>query len=835
MKITDFKNHELYPALYNVIDKAFPEHNFIKRGKEWQSKTYLFGQPHKTRLDKTTISEKYKNSIYEKGGEGMSLIDYVMIRDNCGFIEAMQHLCEIVGLTMPTDESFNVELYEKNVRKQKILNDSAVYFRKCLQQHKEKNKVYNYLEFTRGYTAEAIKQMGFGFIPSQNEYYDYLTKNKGHKIDEVKQAVILNNGIGKTHNLVIVNTSGNKVIGFNFRTVDNHNIKYFKQTDVDTSQMFFNICRYGGFNRREGIIENENDLIIVEGEIDALNASFKGLNNVVAIGSNNITENQIKHAQKLGFKRFTLCFDYDSDEQKTIDTNNKIKAAIKLFIDLNISEVFVSDLGGRNDFDNKPIGKIDPDSLIQANKFDLLKSYIKNSEIYYRWLKHDIFNDFAELQEKQGNLSDKQINQFQSELLYIHSHYIKNDIDSDMFGKMITNEPALQALGITQNTLNKIFINQRRKNIQEKKQNELQNIANDLPELLKNNDAETTINLISARLKSVEAVSDSDKYRNLRVIKDEAYHYQLMQDRNPPLKTNWFIDGINIQYPAGALTFICAPSSHGKTTYLINSMLELSNMYENQEFHFFSYEEEATAINTSFINCYISEDLRTQSNQNNNEIIENALYRGDFTQMKKDQIDSFMIKKDKYYNDLIKSGRIFIHYEPYTTEDLIRAINHLCKSGNVGGIFIDYVQLMTLAQSATIIAKSEAISVICHLLKECAIINGIPIILGAQFTRDVRNINKIHMNNIADSAGIERSANLAIGFWNCNMKEDYASKGQNTENPLIRANTLRTEIMKNRKGKANVAGYLKFDMIRSKIENDDSSLEDFFKKMNTPK
>ena len=57
--LTAWINDTLYPALFDVIPSAFPEHSFQEFSGGWRSKTYLNGEPHKDRADKTVITKKF--------------------------------------------------------------------------------------------------------------------------------------------------------------------------------------------------------------------------------------------------------------------------------------------------------------------------------------------------------------------------------------------------------------------------------------------------------------------------------------------------------------------------------------------------------------------------------------------------------------------------------------------------------------------------------------------------------------------------------------------------------------------------------------------------------
>ena len=95
--LTFFINEDLVPAIFEVADRAFPEHDFRRYSGGWRSKTYLDGTPHKNRQDKTVIPKKYCGLIIEQGGEQLSLIDYVKRRDGVETIDAVKILADVAG------------------------------------------------------------------------------------------------------------------------------------------------------------------------------------------------------------------------------------------------------------------------------------------------------------------------------------------------------------------------------------------------------------------------------------------------------------------------------------------------------------------------------------------------------------------------------------------------------------------------------------------------------------------------------------------------------------------------------------------------------------------
>jgi replicative DNA helicase len=113
---------------------------------------------------------------------------------------------------------------------------------------------------------------------------------------------------------------------------------------------------------------------------------------------------------------------------------------------------------------------------------------------------------------------------------------------------------------------------------------------------------------------------------------------------------------------------------------------------------------------------------------------------------------------------------------------------------------------------------------ICIALKDLAVETGLPIILGAQFNREVTNQLKIHATKIGEAGDIERIANLIVGFWNNKFKplatdgelNEINNKGANTPD------TLYTVVLKNRGGRVGLEELLSFNGNTGKIKNSSS-------------
>ena len=260
-QITDFIKYELYPNLYDSIDRVLPEFDFKRKGKNWISsnKRKITGEEGDS-IGKVYVWERSPGSIKDFTRETSSIVDYVMRRDRVEFIEAVKTLAEVVGLQLPKGE-FNQEVYQRYKDKTSLLENCSSYFTFCLENSKGAEDVKTYLNL-RGYSDEDVKAMELGYIPDQESLNRYLL-NKGFTqslIDELLP-IKKDTRIGSTHKLVIPYRSGVDVRGFKFRTVGEDTPKY-----VNTA---IEGMRTGAFFNLSGI-KGDKDVVIVEGELDSL-------------------------------------------------------------------------------------------------------------------------------------------------------------------------------------------------------------------------------------------------------------------------------------------------------------------------------------------------------------------------------------------------------------------------------------------------------------------------------------------------------------------------------------------------------------------------------------
>lgn len=789
--LTEWIKNELYPIVFENIDLIFSEHNFKRYSGGWRSNTYLNGSTHKERKDKTVISKKAIGRIKEWGGDNLSLIDYIKNKNNFEFIDAVKYLADKVNLTLPKTD-FNLDSYLTYKDKTTILEECNNYFNYCLYNSKEAKDVLNYL-LNRGYLEEEIKTMELGYIPNQEKLINYLL-SKNHKKELIEETLKLDSRIGNTHKFSIPYRSGSSIKGFIFRTIGDHLPKYLLSTGTARGEQFFNIPSY---------LEN-NELIIVEGYLDALICDVKGIKNIVALGGAEVKPEQIKDAIKRGAKKFTLFLDTDT-AGKTGTLN-----AIELIKAEGVNKIYIVNIA------NTTGEKIDADSYVKQKGIEALNKAINEAVFYYEYQLIEILNKYKEINEIKG-LQAKDIDNFTEELVKTYLT-INEPIDKQRFINKLLEFEAVKEIGITEQNLKDTLDKLEQFKNKEAQHKELKKLLNRATDLQSKGEVKEALELIE---KTVKEVKIKDKINELENLLKPVYENEIKEritNKLNDLKSGYTIDTEELLLPSGAITIFTAPTSHGKTSFLINLALNVSENLKNKQIHFFSYEEDRDAILLKALNIYINKDFGA-----NNRRIINSYFKGQGEKyFKTNTFKNFEEGKTKFFNELIETNKLNIHYSNYNSDTLIDAITYLTKNSNVGAIFIDYIQLLNLPDGKyKTYSRQEELKEICQALKNIAVETGLPIILGAQFNRTVDNHLQLFANRIGEAGDIERIANLIVGFWN----NDFEPYGDNSELKEIKGknidtkNSFYTVILKNRGGKVGLSENLSWNGNTGKISN----------------
>jgi DNA primase catalytic core len=808
-EITDWISTELYPTLFQSIDTALPEHNFKHYSGGWRSKTYLDGSPHKTRADKTEISKKAPGRINEWGGENLSLVDYVMRRDGVEFIQAVKTLADVVGLQLPKGE-FNQENYQRYKDQATLLEDCNSYFTYCLENSTGAEEVRAYLS-SRGYSDEDVKAMELGYIPDQDKLFKYLL-SKGYSQSLIDEVVTIKTDtrIGSTHRLTIPYRSGGSIKGFKFRNLEPIGMRYLNSKGLD---------RLGGFFNLSGI-KGDKDVVIVEGELDSLSATARGVENVVAPGGSSISSDQVRDAIKRGAKSFTLCFDTEPGKEE--ETGKRVSSAIEVILREGVNRVYIvtlPDLGG---------GKTDPDRLIKESGVEAFREAIKGALPYYEYKLQETLNKYGKIEEER-ELQPKDIDSLLDEVVETASQ-IPDATARDRYKKLFTSLEAIKGLGISEESLSITVDKLTSTKDKEAQAKAFKKLLSEATQLQDKGETDKALELLDSKVKEVKLKDKATEFSRLLTATSEAQIKEEEATLPDSLNSGININGEDLLLPGAQISVYVAPTNHGKTILLINTVLNVAERYPDKKFIFFTYEERATSILQYFLNTYIDVNLNN-SEKTNRRVIKDYFKTGSTLFISSQNLEYFNAKKAEFFKTYIETGRILIKDADYNSQEMDLAIRYLHKTEpNIGGVFIDYFQLLNLPQKIKKNTRQEELKQICQDLNRVAKNTGLPIILAAQFNREATNLMRLHPTNIGEAGDIERIVNTLVGLWNMDKKpvlkgiteaevDEINTRIQNRKLKGEGAKNMYLEILKSRDLPTGSYEFLDFNGNTGKIKN----------------
>ena len=795
-EITDWTKYELYPTLFESIDTALPEFSFKRRGRNWVSSNRLkiTGEEGDS-VGKVYVWETAPGFIKDFTRETSSIVDYVIRRDGVEFIQAVKTLADVVGLQLPKGE-FNQESYQRYKDQATLLEDCNSYFIYCLENSTGADEVRAYLS-SRGYSDEDVKAMELGYIPDQDKLFKHLL-SKGYSQSLIDEVVKLNKGIGSTHRLTIPYRSGGSVKGFKFRTVGDATPKYLNSTGLD---------RLGGFFNLSGI-KGDKDVVIVEGELDSLSATAKGVDNVVATGGSSIASDQVKDAIRRGAKSFTLCLDTEPGKEE--ETAKRITSAIEVILGEGVNRVYIvtlPDLG---------VGKTDPDRLIKESGVEAFREALSNRLTYGAYLGSKLLEEYLSKANQSGEIDYKERDLLREKVVEIRSKLsAQNRID---FNSNLV-EP-LYSHGFTEDLLSELEENYKtatEEAIRNRKVDELLRKVGTLP------DKGEAIKELKEGLKNIDATTGKGLLPppiSFTTLLDE------IATLPPAYKTGYSSLDSFVGFTPGAISLIAGRPSHGKTTFMFNLLLEMSRLYQDKSFYFFTYEEPLKNISIKLLNRLIATDLsgyfrevRDLSTPTNYEFIKSYI--------KARRTDIIQIEEGKrQLQELIDSQRIRVIDRNYSVEELSSLIAYLNKRERIGGLFIDYIQRMkTDAKTQDMRTKIAHISdSVLQIAKD----SGLPIILGAQLNRATQDSKggKPKLENLKEAGNLEEDANTVLSVYNESREKEETSEGESYKG--LREVELEIKALKNREGEVNQTALLSFDKWTGVIKNSSSSGSNLF-------
>ena len=677
----------------------------------------------------------------KKGGDIFELVSIVKFFD---FKESLKFLCESFRpdllKNISNQDYSNYSPKQKEYYQKGKYYDYIFHLGKELLYSSEGKDCLDYLINQRNYQLENLKNTEWIYFPSREKIKSYLKENYQDVNLEEIDSLNLNGYFGDNFSLAIPYRDRKGVItgfmkrsilpqGINLTTYDgkeHKNVRWDSTKGLNKDDLF-------NLNKCKGLKE----VIILEGVPDGAYLPTLGLKNVVSVSQGVLSNNHLEGLNSLGIKRVILSFDNDKpDENGTMTGFENTKKALEILRKTDI-DVFVLD--PRWLMQSK-----DPDEYIQKNGIESFKSLLKEVVLSSKFIvdyyskKYDILNDI-----EKSALIEKIIDY--TEHLPIH--------------KAREGEECLKYLSsITGISLESIFSEYDYVKTLRLKDEEIKSygdLINESFKLHKENQIETLKELLSTRTQEINAKS----VKPLDIFYPVDDFIEDLKNSPEGLKTGFKDLDDHLIIPSGAISVVMGKSGHGKTTFLMNMYLNMIKMYSTKTFIFFSYEEEKRDIMTKLSIILNPKELSKANFFDTKGYLINDLGSG----KEKGLEDAFSTLKN-----YIESRRLALVYETLEINQLCDNLTRLKDIYDIGAVFIDYIQRIPTKTRYN--SRQLELQAVSNILLKTAINLNLPVILGAQVSKDV--IGPPKDKNVREAGDILQDANVVLSIFNP-LKEKF--------------------------------------------------------------
>ena len=469
--------------------------------------------------------------------------------------------------------------------------------------------------------------------------------------------------------------------------------------------------------------------------------------------------------------------------------------------------------------------------------------YIKEGATELREYKYQlqaIFNKYGTIQEESGELTDRDRDNLLDEVVILSNKL--QPIDKDIFKNFFLGLEPIKEQGISEESLSITVDRLTSTRDKEAQKKSLDELIGEVKTHQDKGEIDKALELLDSKVKEIKLKDKATEFSSLLLPTSEAQVKKAEETTAKDLDTGYKISGEDFLLPGGAITVYAGATGHGKTILSINTALNVAQRYPDSKFIFLTYEEKDTAIIQYFLNTYIDKDLNNSTYpKSNRRLIKEYFKTGSTQYINNEILEHFKEKKEEFFKTYIETGRILVKYVDYNAQELDLAIRYLHKTEpNIGGVFIDYFQLLNLPgkikQQEKINNRQEELKEICQSLKRVAVSTGLPICLGAQFNREVVDLMKLHPINIGEAGDIERIVNTLVGLWDVSKNKEHKNTTKGDETEIKKrigdaTSGMYVELLKSRELQVGIYELLNYNGKTGKIKNSSSSGNSHFKKI----
>lgn len=280
----------------------------------------------------------------------------------------------------------------------------------------------------------------------------------------------------------------------------------------------------------------------------------------------------------------------------------------------------------------------------------------------------------------------------------------------------------------------------------------------------------------------------------------------MVANQPEPIKTKWALGRDTsdkygggwtkygqVELWADDITVFCAPTSHGKTMILFQTLLDMVRADLNagrvRRYLFVSREEQPRQLALRALNVWI--DRQTLKPGTRRAALRDAL-RGVCPFGYSDTEFGALKSAIEYYKNNVFPRVALVHTDG-SAESITGNIDYYKtkfeRAGfELGGVFVDYFQLLNSDTPNRM--RNYELKTICDALKQAAGRSGVPFVIAAQLNREALRdgVDAVELSNIGEGADIERIAHDVYLMWQTDKTRKSTYFGEKNGKETINAN-----------------------------------------------
>lgn len=785
----EFFEREVLPALFNCLDRAFPEFGWKKDRSGWKATKEVPGVD--ARADRVVCHKPFGFYVY--GGGATTWLSYVHGSKPQGreYVEAVRDLAERAGVdASPLDQELSSDdrqAWEKRERKGGVLEAFAAATKTALRGDAGKD-VRDYL-VSRGFTEDELVDLDLGLYTTADAVKRDL-KVAGFTEDEMAAAGLVDSKW--TGRLVgAMRDRFGRLETFFARDITGKAERKYLYLAGSKLPDFY------GLDVALRTKEGREDLVLVEGVLDVVLLHARGFSSVVAIGGASASTSKLETLASAGVRRVTLALDYDPTEKAFPGLEGTRATVENAYKGNNVPVVYALHPERLQDASGTPLGqKVDPDSLVRAKGVKAFREALTKAE------PGGVFLVRAAL----GNVTPESLDRIEVAARAV-------EVVDAFRGERapLESEDALRLVaertGYDGPTLAATLDTRAEKRAKEEQEKALRRIGEDVNRgLAEGKDAGDLARDLGGRLARItpSAVDVPPAFSVERLVQET-------HDMPPGRTSGWeALDKIGVAFYPGELAVVGARTGHCKTTFLVGLLanwLRQADAEGSEElFVLYSSEEPEVRIFHRLLSLLTDGTQRWGANEVRDYFRAGLGARGeDYSWPEPDELDKARALLASW-----ESRLLVVHRPRWDVDSIANHARGLAERRAIGGVFVDYLQRIP-APPGSYDRRDIEVSLVARSLKSLAVELVVPVVTGAQINREAASnvdrskiLGKAYKDATGEirkgrpelhhlrEGGSEQEADMILGL--LNYRADFATdtKVSAPKTTLVEVGTLKS-------------------------------------------